>query len=71
MDAMIKKVKVHNNCYAVMLTPDLEDGGYTVQCVEIPAAITEGETEQEAIDNIIDALALCLEHEKECKNEFK
>jgi predicted RNase H-like HicB family nuclease len=33
--------------------------------VEEPAVISHGETEQEAIDNIIDALELCLEHEQE------
>ena len=42
-----------------------EEGGYTVTCQEIPAAISQGETEQEAIDNIIDALELCLTTEKE------
>lgn len=41
------------------------DGGFTVQCREEPAAISHGATEQEALDNIIDALQLCSEHEKE------
>jgi len=51
--------------FTIVLTPDLEDGGFTVQCREEPAAISHGETEQEALDNIIDALELCLEHERE------
>ena len=51
--------------FTVVLTPDLEDGGFTVQCKEEPAAISQGKTKQEAIDNIIDALELCLEHERE------
>jgi predicted RNase H-like HicB family nuclease len=49
----------------VVLTPDLEDGGFTVQCKEEPAAISHGGTEQEALDNIMDALELCLVHEEE------
>jgi predicted RNase H-like HicB family nuclease len=47
------------------LRPDLEDGGYTVSCKEIPAAISQGETIQEALDNLTDAIELCLEAEEE------
>jgi predicted RNase H-like HicB family nuclease len=55
----------HGRQFTVTLTPDLEDGGYTVQCNQEPWAISQGETEQEALDNIIDALELGLEHERE------
>jgi len=60
-----EKVMVEGRTFTVVLTPDLEDGGFTVQCREEPAAISHGATEQEALDNITDALELCLEHEKE------
>jgi predicted RNase H-like HicB family nuclease len=59
------KVVVGDTSFTVVLTPDLEDGGFTVQCREEPAAISHGATEPEALDNILDALELCLEHEKE------
>jgi hypothetical protein len=36
-----------------------------VQYQEEPAAISNGANEPEALDNITDALELCLEHEKE------
>jgi predicted RNase H-like HicB family nuclease len=36
-----------------------------VRCQEEPAAISHGANEPEALDNITDALELCLEHEKE------
>jgi predicted RNase H-like HicB family nuclease len=36
-----------------------------VQCKEIPAAISQGETEQEAIDNIIEVLEEHFEYVKE------
>ena len=65
------KVQVEDRLYTVVLTPDLEDGGFTVQCVEEPAAISHGDTEQEALGNIIDALELCLEHERELAGESK
>ncbi|MGO9174807.1 MAG: MerR family transcriptional regulator [Desulfobaccales bacterium] len=60
-----EKVMVEGRGFTVVLTPDLEDGGFTVQCKEEPAAISHGGTEQEALDNIIDALELCLVHEQE------
>jgi len=60
-----EKVMVEGREFTVILTPDLEDGGFTVQCQEEPAAISHGETEQEALDNITDALELCLDHENE------
>jgi DNA-binding transcriptional MerR regulator len=62
-----EKVMVEGRAFTLVLTPDLEDGGVTVQCHEEPWAISQGETEQEALDNIIDALELGLKHEKECQ----
>jgi predicted RNase H-like HicB family nuclease len=59
------KVKAHGMQFTVTLTPDLDDGGYTAQCREIPAAVSQGETEQEALDNIIEVLEEHLEYVKE------
>jgi predicted RNase H-like HicB family nuclease len=47
------------------LTPDLEDGGYTGQCREIPGVVAQGETMQEVLSNIIEILAEHLEYVKE------
>jgi predicted RNase H-like HicB family nuclease len=63
------RVKVNDREFTILLTPDIEDGGFTVQCKEIPAAISQGDNEQEAIDNIIDALELCLETDSLMKSE--
>ncbi len=38
-----------------------EDGGYSVQCVELPGAISQGETRAEALKNIKEAIELVLE----------
>ena len=38
-----------------------EDGYYIVQCVELPAAITQGKTRKEAFKNIKEAIELVLE----------
>lgn len=46
--------------YTVILEPQ-EEGGYTVQCLEIPGAISQGETKEEALANIKEAIELVLE----------
>lgn len=60
-----EKVFVGEREFTAVLKPDLEDGGYTITCEEIPAAISQGETIQEALDNLVDAIELCLEAEAE------
>ncbi|MBM4249944.1 MAG: type II toxin-antitoxin system HicB family antitoxin [Euryarchaeota archaeon] len=42
-----------------------EEGGYTVQCVELPAAISQGGTKREALKNIKEAIQLVLEVRRE------
>lgn len=46
--------------YTVILEPQ-EEGGYTVQCQELPGAISQGETKEEALENIKEAISLVLE----------
>ena len=50
--------------YTVVLEPQ-EEGGLTVQCVEIPGAISQGETREEALANIKEAIELVLEVQRE------
>lgn len=38
-----------------------EDGIFIVECPSIPGCISQGKTEQEAIENIKDAIKQCLE----------
>ena len=58
-----EQLDVSGRRFTAVLSQDLEDGGYTVQCKEIPAAISQGETIQEALDELADAIGLCLETE--------
>lgn len=46
--------------FTVVLKPEKE-GGYSVRCIELPAAISQGETEEEALANIREAILLVLE----------
>ena len=38
-----------------------EDGMYIVECPSIPGCVSEGVNEEEAIENIKDAIKQCLE----------
>lgn len=38
-----------------------EDGVWVVECPSIPGCVSEGKTKQQAIKNIEEAIALCLE----------
>jgi predicted RNase H-like HicB family nuclease len=44
----------------VVLEPS-DEGGYTVHVPSLPGCISEGETEQEALENIQEAIELYLE----------
>jgi len=46
--------------YPVVLTPDLEDGGFVAECPAIPGCVSEGDTVEEALANIRDAIEGCL-----------
>ena len=38
-----------------------EDGVWISECPSIPGCVSQGKTNQEAVENIKDAIALCLE----------
>jgi predicted RNase H-like HicB family nuclease len=48
----------------VVLTED-PSGGFVVQCPLIPGCISQGDTREEALANIRDAIELCLENQEE------
>lgn len=42
-----------------------EDDIYTAQCEQIPEALTQGSTIDETLENLKDAILLCLDYKKE------
>lgn len=52
--------RVSQGKFTVVLRKE-ENGGYSVQCVELPGAISEGETRKEALTNIREAIQGFLE----------
>ena len=49
----------------IYITPDEEDGGFIAECPDIPGCMSQGETEEEALKNIREAIELCLEVRKQ------
>lgn len=42
-----------------------EDGGYVAKCPAFPGCVSQGETEDEALKNILDALELWLKTQQD------
>jgi predicted RNase H-like HicB family nuclease len=55
------EVYVMKKKYPVILHADTEDGGYWVDCPEIPGCASQGDTVEEALSMIKDAIKGCLE----------
>ena len=67
MPALIRMVQ---RTFTVRLRKDEESGYYAARCVELPEAISQGKTEEEALTNLKEALQLVLEeYESEAKKE--
>ena len=47
--------------FKVLLEPDEEAGGYVVTCPTLPGCYSQGETVEEALTNIREAIEVCLE----------
>lgn len=56
----MRKTKVGQGKFTVILREE-EDGGYSVQCLELPGAISEGDTKEDALKNIREAIQGYLE----------
>ena len=62
-------VNVLKRSFKVILHPDLEDGGYWVECPELPGCSSQGDSVEEALDMIRDAIKGHLEVLEELKKE--
>lgn len=57
---VMKRAIVRGRKFSVLLRKE-EVGGYSVRCLEIPAAISQGDTRAKALNNIKEAIGLYLE----------
>ena len=62
-------VNVAKRRFKVILHPDLEDGGYWVECPELPGCSSQGDSIEEALDMIKDAIKGHLEVQEELRRE--
>jgi predicted RNase H-like HicB family nuclease len=54
----------YNNAMSLKFNVTLdrdEDGAWVVECPAIPGCVSQGQTRDEALENIEDAIRLCLE----------
>jgi predicted RNase H-like HicB family nuclease len=65
------QVKAMQRKYQVILHADTEDGGYWVECPDIPGCVSQGDTIEEALEMIKDAIKGCLEFLPEIKKTAK
>ncbi|MDO8137143.1 MAG: type II toxin-antitoxin system HicB family antitoxin [Candidatus Brocadiales bacterium] len=54
-----EKITYKSKEYTILVEPDLEDGGYVVECLDIPGCLSQGDTRDSAIENIKDAIREC------------
>lgn len=57
--------------YPIMIEKDPEAGGYVVFCPTLKGCVSQGETEEEALDNIKDAIKTYLESVEDLKRTKK
>ena len=62
-------VKVAKQEFKVILHPDLESGGYWVECPELAGCTSQGDSVEESLDMIKDAIKGHLEVQQELENE--
>jgi len=53
--------------YPVVLEQDPEAGGYVVSCPTLQGCVSQGDTEEEALENIKDAIKTYLESIEDLK----
>jgi predicted RNase H-like HicB family nuclease len=56
----VSKAKIIQRKFTVILREE-EEGGYSAQCLELPGAISEGDTKEEALKKIREAIQGYLE----------
>jgi len=54
-----------NYDFKVFIEPDMEAGGYIVTCPTLHGCYSQGDTIEEALVNIKEAIELCIEDMKE------
>lgn len=54
-------IEVAGRAWPVIIEPDPDAGGYIITCPALPGCYTQGDTIHDALTNIREAIALCLD----------
>jgi len=63
----IEEVTVGDYTYQVEIEPDVEDGGFVAQVAGLPGCITDGDTLEEVLEMVEDAIGCWLEAHEDMK----
>jgi len=59
-DRRLEDIATGKVCLNVVFRKAELDGGYIAECLELPGCMAQGETENEAKTNIVDAIEACI-----------
>ena len=60
----MKRARVSRRTFTIILTKS-EEGGYIAECLELPTAHSQGDTVEEAVSNVKDAISLVMDYLKD------
>jgi len=60
----VADTKVAHHEFQVLLTPDPDAGGYVASCPSLPGCYSQGDTVEEALANVQEAIQLTVEDMK-------
>lgn len=55
-----ERIAVDGKVFNIEIEPDTEDGGFAAECLDLKGCVTQGETKAEVLENIKEAIKLCL-----------
>ena len=60
----LKRARVSKKTFTIILTK-AEEGGYISECLELPTAHSQGDTVEETVSNVKDAISLVIGYLKD------
>jgi predicted RNase H-like HicB family nuclease len=67
---MIIYLRDYGKSFTIRVKKEQEEGSFSGQCVELPAAISQGETHDELRKNMKDAILLVLESQQSTESHL-
>lgn len=64
MPSKLKRAKISRKTFTIILT-EAEEGGYIAECLELPTVHSQGDSVEEAVSNVKDAISLVMDYLKD------